>query len=1390
MRRQRQHSVRAAWLMAGAALALGATVRAQELATVAVDDSPTATQLLAQARDQAGANAAESARLIRRVLGEFGRKLVPLPDDPDRFMDARACAEQLLRANPEVLRRWRAIESAEARRQLDAGGAEGTVEERFLTPAGLDAQLALAQEELSHARFAKALQRIDSLRGHPDLAAGQARRALQVECLAAWGAGDSARAKSALEAVGRMEGIEAADAARALTATLAVPAPQAAAVNDPLGPQPFGDLERAPTRLWTEALEDTARRRERMASGVRGIPSAAEGAEGAGAYLASVPTISGGRVLVNEGFQLHAFDPLTRELAWTASLGGHSGAREGQPGDLAAPVVCDGRVLALSGHATASDRGEGGRLLCLDARDGRRRLWEFVPTRHSRMGLEDTFIVGSPAVIDGTVLVLLRRVSGRQETVTFAAGISLADGSLLWVTPLGATPGIRIAPGGIRPCATPLALGDSFVVSTGAGVTARIGAADGRVMWLRRDQVPVRDARWELKAWQLQRPVACAAGIALVDPDQQHVQVLDPADGRQLSRVPIGIGTAWGDTRWLLGSADGGSVIGVGDSVVCMDARDMRTPRWSTRAGGDPAVPVVGRVQAGMLPDGRGAVAIPQGDRVVVREMLSGSIICEMPAPGPCNPSLHEGLAALASEDTLTVLVDSVRTERLLASEAAAGSPTALAGLLEFALASSRADLARSASRQASAWLPPAGGDAAGNELAERIAALLIDIACSGMLEASESGALFERVISREADPSRQAHALLAQGDWLERSGRVDAAVAVWRRVCMDAALRMAWVVPEDPESAVVRAGITAAQRLARARVAHPRAPVCTPSGAVPPAGAPALALVAFAQANPCSGDAARAWSLAAARAAAEGDAPSAAAWSWNALEDAIACRDPAPVAEVLERALDALDRVQLPDASAMLLDLAVRSGFDMPLSSRRDRTPSMLLAASPSQRVVLGEPRPPAASAAREGRMLRGEPIAMSPRARLTRPTGVMWMADRTGVACISVQDMQPVWRIPLVGASPALLHASERGSVIWEPRLGDRIALSMVTQAGERAWSIADLDAEVRGVDPEAGGPEEEAARLIAPDGGLTLPGVLPGPGDIVLVRRDGTVASVDVASGSVRWRMTKALAEVVDADADDSVVILAGRKGGAEAGAMSIVVIDRARGTVCRTLDEESGSDIAWIRVIAPGQVAIGRDGSLSRWDALQGQVSWIQEDAWGRGASAVMPCGALLAVREEGFGCRGVRWSDGALEPAAFARLSPSNAVPTRWSEMARSGDAILAADESGAFLFDLQGRLLGATAPMPGRSLQGATPMGPGLVTCEQQASMTPGAIGQRARSTARLQLLGWSDGLRMQSLPVTVDLSAPVLGMPIAVDGWLMLHVGKEATCAVPVPAS
>ena len=661
-----------------------------------VDDSPTATQLLAQATDQAAANPAESARLIRQVLAEFGRKLVPLPEDPDRFVDARAVAERILLANPEVLRRWRALESADAQRQFDGGDAEGAAAQRLLTPGGLDAQLALADRELVHARFRKALSLADAMRAHPDLSGDLQRRLRRIEALAAWGAGERTRATAAAASIDPASDPEG----EALRALVASPPPgEAAQVNDPLSPQPFGDVAGAPIRLWQEPLDQSLKRRVQSGADERQrAPVLPASALESGRFLVSVPALSRGLVIVNEGHRLQALGVFTREPVWSVLMMSPGTPRDGQVGDLSVPVVCGDRVLATSGHSSGTEREGGlereggGRLICVSVDTGR-RLWEFQPRWHSRAGLEGTFIVGSPAVIEDTVALLLRRVSPRQETISFAAGISLLDGSLRWVAPLGATPGIRATSSAFRPCATPVALQDSFVVHTGAGVTARLSCIDGRALWLRRDLVPIRDARWDLEPWQMQRPAVCGDRIMVIDPDQQHVQVLDASDGRQLSLVPIGSGTAWRGTRWLLASADGAHVLGIGDQVTCFAADDLRTPRWMTGAspadrGARAASKVTGRVQVGVLPDGRGAVAIPADGRVSVRMIGDGSELAALDAGAPANPSLREGIGSVATDDALSMFVDSARTEEFLVGAAREGDPTAVAGLLELAIAS------------------------------------------------------------------------------------------------------------------------------------------------------------------------------------------------------------------------------------------------------------------------------------------------------------------------------------------------------------------------------------------------------------------------------------------------------------------------------------------------------------------------------------------------------------------------------------------------------------------------------------------------------------------------------------------------------------------------------
>ena len=1363
---------------------------------MAVDDSPTAIQLLAQASDQAAGNPAESARLVRQVLAEFGRKLVPVTDDPDRFVDARMVAERILLANPEVLRRWRALESAEAQRQLADGDPAGASSQRGLTAGGLEAQLALANDALMHARFRTSLAMIDGVARHPDLAGDQVDRALRIEALAAWGAGQRARAEAA---AARLDPASSAGAAELRQLVASVPPAALAEVNDPLSPQPFGDISGTPIRLWQESLDQSLKRRVQVGDDERQrTPMLPQPAAERGKYLVSVPTLARGLVIVNEGHRLQALGVFTREPVWSVLMMSPGAPGDGQVGDLSAPVVCGDRVLAVSGHSSGGDRDGGiereggGRLICLSIDDGR-RIWEFQPRWHARSGLEGTFIVGSPAVVEDTVALLLRRVSPRQETISLAAGLSLRDGSVRWVAPLGATPGIRVTSSAIRPCATPVALDDSFVVHTGAGVIARLSCIDGRVMWLRRDQVPIRDARLELEPWQMQRPAVCGDRIMLVDTDQQHVQVLDAADGRQLLLLPIGTGTAWRGTCWLLASADGRHVLGVGDEVVCFACDDLRTPRWTSRsADGSGSAPartaVIGRVQVGTLADGRGAVAIPTDGRVSIRALDDGAQIAVLETDAPSNPSLREGIGSLATDDALSMFVDSARTEQFLAAAAQAGDPTAVAGLLELAIASSRQDLARTSSRMASDWLAQAAppGEVGRGELADRVAALLIDVACTGLLNPQESTELFERVIAREGDPARRAQALLAQGDWFGRSGRLAAAVAVWRRVLADDVLARSWLEPSSEGDALLRAGIAARERLAALDPPGGGVSVRTPDTRPPAADSDADAFADYARATACSRESAEAWLAAAGAAAAAGDRVRAAAAASMAVDEAILLKDMALMAAVLDRAIASLAKLSLPDTAVRLVDRAVIAGMDVPLASFKGEAAYRVRAQMPSASLVRGEPRVGALRGSRAVQPLRGEPTAMTARARVTRPTDRFWLTERGGLACISTDSMQPLWRAPLVGQSPTILQHTPAGTVLWEVMDADRSSMSLIDSAGAPRWSITDADALLDGdaADQSAG---PDPAPRFGRESSLRLAGVFPGPSDIVLVRADGAVAAIDAAEGKPVWRSKGLATEIVDADADDAVVVIAGETGD---GSTRVIAIDRATGQRMTALSDPDVGAVRWVRITGPGQVAVGHDSGTSRWNLTDDRVSWIRDDTWGRRSVGIDGVAGTFLLHGEGRAPLAVRWRDGGVDPEAFTMMTQRARRPAEWQEFARSGDVIVAGDEQGVGIFSLDGMQLGATISIPGRTLHAATPVGAGLVVTEQAGRVDPAAgVGGRVRSRLRLQLHGWSDGLKMLGLPTAFDVPAQTFGTPIAVDGWIVVPAGKDSSYAVPIPS-
>lgn len=409
-----------------------------------------------------------------------------------------------------------------------------------------------------------------------------------------------------------------------------------------------------------------------------------------------------------------------------------------------------------------------------------------------------------------------------------------------------------------------------------------------------------------------------------------------------------------------------------------------------------------------------------------------------------------------------------------------------------------------------------------------------------------------------------------------------------------------------------------------------------------------------------------------------------------------------------------------------------------------------------------------------------------MTARARLTRPTDRLWLTERAGLACISAESMQPIWRTPIVGQSPTIVQHAPAGTVLWEAMDADRSSMSLIDHSGSVRWSIPDVDALLDGDTPNRADGADPAAR-IGRESSLRLAGVFPGPADIVLVRADGAMAAIDASDGRQLWVSKGIVREIVDADADDAVLMIAGL---AADGSMRAIALDRASGRPVTALADPEVGPVRWVRIMGPGQVALGHDAGTSRWDLIDDRVSWIRDDPWGRRSIGIDGVYGTFLLHAEGRPPQAVRWRDGSADPRAFAMLTQRTRRPAEWQEFARSGDVIVAGDEQGVGLFGLDGSQLGATVAMPGRTLHAATPVGAGLVVTEQAGRVDPAVgMGSRVRSRLRLQLLGWSEGLKMLGLPAAFDVPAQAFGTPIAVDGWIVVPAGKDSSYAVPIPS-
>ena len=1361
-----------------AAAVLWIPVHAQEFAVVVVDDSPTAEQMLEQAQDQAQGNPEESARLIARVLDEFGRRLVHVAGKADQFCDARARCESFLLAEPRVLTSFRAAQSSDAQRQLDAGLVQTVYDTRLWTVAGLDAALRLAQNAIDTACFSQAEVLLQSVSNHPDLASIDRTLLITLRALTAAGLGERERA---LRVAGELQSIGTPAARAALERLSAIiasfPPSEGAAVN-PLVAGPFGTVAANAVRLWSDPLENSiaARLRDLVEGGIQSDP--VPDALSSGRLLVSMPTIAGSTVLVNEGYVLRAYDAFSMEPRWYQFIGAANAPRsDAQVGDLQIVTVVGDRVLALSGHALGNERSGGGRLVCVDLTSGQ-RLWEFGLDRiASAYGLNDTFLSGAPTVAGDTVVLMGRKVTSRLETVSSAIGIDLRSGLIRWITPVGVAPGIRAA--SARPYTTPVCAGNTVFVSSGAGAVACLDGVDGRVRWVRRDPVPIRDMLLDVSPWEMGGPTLTSRGVVVIAPGSQRLQLLDAATGDEIDSVPIGRGTALDAVRCVMADLTGTRLFLIGDSVTAVDVNDLRRPLWRFRDESDEGAllmatarsPIRGRVQVGWLPDGRSALVVPLAEGTALIDGANGSRLLTLPVRGPALVTIRDGIVTAVGNESIEVLMDPTRARSILIDSITRRPADAdvLLGLVEFALRNKDVDALRLAIKSASAAIAAAGDQP---ERRSQLIKSLVDSARSGLLGREGSDALFLQLAASQSAPSDRALVVLAQGDWLEQSGRTDAAVAAWRQVLKSTDMASAMVVAQGEDGALRVASSHAV--ITRLREVIRRSGPIRETMPMPPKGS-ANELAAWAAAQSGTLESAMAWLEAARLQLGIGDTAAAAALCASALEASILCGQQETLLKTLRGALELLTSADLHLARAQLVDRARCCGI---MPSNWDAMSELRTVPEWARWLVDGMPRPQSASvdaargSAPEAVVLRGKLLPTGIGHDQSSLHGQAFLQDERTLVCIEGPALIERWRVELRSEATFVIPSGKGAIIIEQPERGI-CSLRRVNGEGVEMWGIENLEL------------------LIAPDRPLTGAGlhrVMHGTRDLIAMRYDGWMGSIRLSDGKLLWSRDVGLQEVLALDATETAVVVAGIVNTLDSVKSSVFMCTRETGE--RVGEFELVDDqVRWVRAVGPGAVLFGSVRGLGRWDAfgpLRGIV-WQSTAARVRATADCQVLGPVCITTDMMDRTIPTDWSTGCMQ---MDRFSPPGAGRARepLRRWMRSGDLLITWNTQGVAMFALDGSLRGLSALHGERTLDGVVPQSSALLAVEQvgRAAVARG-MGAPGTSQVLLHRLGWTEGARLLGAAYEVDFVQGKLDRASALDGWLLLG-GPQSTVAVSLP--
>lgn len=777
-------------------------VFAQVTTVVVVDDSPTADLLLQRAVVQAVENPEEAARLCAEIIDDYGTRLVPDSVDPDLYLMARSKAEELLLLMPEVQARFVEVREPLAARLLDEGRADDAMRLAWVTPSGGEAAMRRAQRAMESLHFTHALRELRRLGRHPFLSTRSQAYRLMMLGLVTYMVGDfqmSLQYEEQLESLGGDP-----DLLEHLRATKKTPLRLKYSVSDVFESESSevvsGDLH----RIWKVEVDETpfGLQSESAKEYPSDRVSLLDSTKSMGNLLLVAPLVTANAVFVDDGTSISRFDRYGAQLDWTYRPSVGRNRIKDVYVELS-EMDSDGRnLVALSGLGLGTRRTTPPTVLCLNALDGSLR-WstdidacDFSKSKDldgRNINLLTAFPYSGPIIDGDKVIIPVRRiVAATRESVEYLLALDLASGKPAWIRLLGSSGSLQM----VRRFSRTILSDGNLITASPLGTISCIDSSSGTPQWVRKFEVDAERSASVIHPWEISQPVVIDGKVFALTPNAREVVSIALATGEILNQWPSGIGTRFGDARYLLSGTSGSGeelLFVVGEDIHCMDVSDEIQLRWrfsdsardenASREGITDRNGIRGRVHVSS-----GCLLIPGVSDLFIIDLEDGHVRDIIETGEPSNP-VSIGSEIILGESASVSSLMQLKPAKVLLREQIGSNPEAASRVLalaELGIQSGDSELVLEA---ASIFNDQVGIEVPG-EIRQKILDLILSHESSLVVpERSLTNRLLDAAEKASILDHQFAGVIYARGLRDFKESRLDSALDLWGRLLEDESL-------------------------------------------------------------------------------------------------------------------------------------------------------------------------------------------------------------------------------------------------------------------------------------------------------------------------------------------------------------------------------------------------------------------------------------------------------------------------------------------------------------------------------------------------------------------------------------------------------------------------